>query len=74
MEVDYEEYVRANRTRFTVEVLKRGDTRRLPSRRRRDEEEERLLTYLDSVRWQRSVGEGKIVYLGERTYRFRLSD
>lgn len=74
MEVDYEEYVKDNRSRFTIEALARCDLRRSPSRKRKDVDEERLLTHLDGLRWQRYAYEGRVVYLGERTYRFRIND
>lgn len=74
MEVDYVDYVRENRARFTIRILKSGDLRRAPSRRMRDEEEERLLAHLDRARWRRSAEEGRVVYVGERTYRIRVGD
>lgn len=71
MKVEYEQYVRGNRVRFMTEVLKHGESK-LPSRRRRDEDEEKVLTHLDMLRWRRMMEKGKIVYLGGGTYRISI--
>jgi len=72
MKVEYGQYVKENRSKFIIETLTLGGLERLPSRRRRDEEEESLLTYLDSLRWKRLEKEGKVIYLGNRTYKIRI--
>ncbi|MEM2988640.1 MAG: hypothetical protein QXU06_01840 [Candidatus Bathyarchaeia archaeon] len=71
MRIEYEEYAR-NRAKFIKEILTRGGLERLPSRRRRDEEEEDLLTHLDALRWRRLEEEGRIIYLGDRRYRIEI--
>ncbi len=72
MKVEYKQYVSENRSKFIIEMLSLGDMGKLPSRRKRDEEEERLLTYLDSLRWKRLEKEGKLIYLGNRMYKIKL--
>lgn len=71
MEVEYERYVRENKARFTIEVLRHGDGRR-SSRRKRNEDEEKVLTQLDMLRWRRAMKEGKIIYLGGGAYRISI--
>jgi len=72
MKVEYKRYVKENKARFTIEILSLEDQERAPSRRGRDEEEETLLTRLDLLRWKRLEKEGKVAYLGNRTYKVRL--
>lgn len=72
MKVEYGQYVKENRARFIIETLTLEGLGRLPSGRRRDQEEEILLTYLDSLRWKRLEKEGKVIYLGNRTYKVRI--
>lgn len=72
MEVEYRRYLKENKARFMAKLMKLG-LGRGPSRRRRDESEEILLTYLDAQRWKRLEREGKIAYLGDRKYRISLS-
>lgn len=71
MEVEYRRYVRENKARFMIEVLRHGDSKR-PSRRKRSEDEEKVLTQLDVLRWRKAVEKGKVVYLGEGKYRLSI--
>jgi hypothetical protein len=70
MEVEYKQYLK-NKTKFAKETLVL-EFKKLPSRRKRDENEEKILTYLDSLRWEKALKEGKIVYQGNRTYEVKI--
>ena len=67
----YDEYVRRNREKFTRIRLRLRPTR-LPRRRPRDPEEERVLIKLAKAKRERWLREGKLQILGERHYRLRL--
>ena len=45
---------------------------RVPGRRPRDPEKERILSELDKVRWLRWLQSGKLAKLGPRHYRLRI--
>ena len=51
MEVEYRRYLKENKAKFMAKLMELG-WRRGPSRRKRDESEEILLTYL-ARRWKR---------------------
>ncbi|MGC8831948.1 MAG: hypothetical protein ACP5PQ_05155 [Thermoproteota archaeon] len=73
MDVEYKRYIRENKTRFIIEALRHGDSRR-SSRRKRDEDEEKMLTQLDVLRWRRAMEKGKVVYLGGGVYRISIEN
>jgi hypothetical protein len=71
MKVEYKQYVIEDKARFMKEILEHGDSR-FSSRRKRDKDEEKVLSLLDVLRLRRTVKNEKIAYLGGRTYRITL--
>ena len=67
--INYDEHVK-RRSEFTLKRLRAG-WRRLPRRRPRDPEEERILLKMALERKRRWLRTGKLEILGPREYRLR---
>lgn len=57
-----------------IAMMERGTLKRLPRTRPRDPEEERLLSLLVHLRWNRWIASGKLVILGPRRWRLQLGE
>lgn len=64
--------LRARRKEQLVDLMERGELKRLPRTRPRDPEEEQVLSRLVRLRWKRWIESGKVVILDPRRWRLRL--
>lgn len=62
----------ARRKEQLVELMERGELKRLPRTRPRDPEEEQVLSLLMRLRWKRWIESGKVVILSPRRWRLPL--
>jgi hypothetical protein len=67
MEIEYDSYMEANRTKFKRLRLSLN-LERLPRRRPRDPEEDLVLMILAYRRWNKELQEGKIIEVSPNHY------
>ena len=71
--LDYEEWKRRKHARFrAVIALENTFEGRVPGRRPRDPEKERILARLDLARKRRYIESGKLEILGPRHWKWRI--
>ncbi len=69
--INYNDYLRENKAKYTITRL-RLKGRRGARRRRRDEKEREILLKMDRARRERWIKEGRLEILGPRRYRLNL--
>ena len=68
MKINYDEYMKKNRTKFKhLRLLL--NTKRLPRRRPRDPEEELVLRIMAYNRWKKEIVEGKLIIISPKRYK-----
>ena len=71
MKIDYNEWKEQKCERWERQVRAESDRPgRLPGRRPRDPEKERLLTEMLKARWQQLIDSGKLEVVGPRKYKW----
>jgi hypothetical protein len=64
--------LQAQKRQMLIEMMQRGELKRLPRPRPRDPQEEEVLNRLAHLRWNRWLQNGTIVILAPRRWRLNL--
>ncbi len=71
--ISFEEWKKQRKAKFAIAVeVENRFPHRLPGRRPRDPEKEKILIRLEKARRQRMIESGKIEILGPRHWRWRI--